>query len=519
MRTAALIYVRVSRLDRGDRERIREDGADARLRALSPRTQIEQVRSMPALHGLKVEVFEDLHRSGKNTARPGLERLRERMQDPDVAVVAVWSMSRLGRSVRDLYDLIEEMQKLGVAFVSAKESIDTSTASGRAFFGILATLAQFERELTSERIAANFQQAAASGQMIGDVPFGYSRVAGEVTIAEPAAELVRLVFREYASGRHSYRALAAWLNAEGHPAPNASGRHHNGRPAARLWVADMLKAILRNERYAGRVVYKPRRIRGRDGADESVPGTFPAIVDPELWQAAAAVRGRNASHNGIRYSRTSRYALTGLLRCGDCGGTVHGVQASRSRGKVYAYYVCRARYGSRSCSQKPAPVADLETEIRSWLEQLRLPDGFAEEFSRAMRAGRGKPAPERRATTKSIETRLERLRELFEMGDLARAEYVRRRDALQQELADLAAAPQPVVQASETIVTLTDDWDDLDPGQRFRALETIFSEVVVNEGRIASATPRPAWLDYIERTGVLAPRVLAWRRRRESNPR
>jgi DNA invertase Pin-like site-specific DNA recombinase len=103
------------------------------------------------------------------------------MQGPDVAAVAVWSVSRLGRSGRDLYDLIEEMQALGVAFVSAKEAIDTSTASGRAFFGILATLAQFERELTSDRIAANFQQAAAGGAMIGDVPFGYVRTAGEVT--------------------------------------------------------------------------------------------------------------------------------------------------------------------------------------------------------------------------------------------------------------------------------------------------------------------------------------------------
>ncbi len=520
-RSTALIYVRVSRLDRGDRDRIREDGADAQLRALSPRTQIEQVRAMPPLRGLKTEVFEDLHRSGKNTARPGLERLRARMQDPDVAAVAVWSMSRLGRSVRDLYDLIEEMQTLGVAFVSAKEAIDTSTASGRAFFGILATLAQFERELTSERIAANFQQAAAGGAMIGDVPFGYRRVAGDVSIDPDAAELVRLIFREYATGRHSYRVLAEWLNAQGHRPPNADGHHRNGRPAATLWVADMLKAILRNERYAGRVVYKPRRQRHRAGEDESVAATFPAIVSDELWAAAAAVRGRNAAHNGIRYSRTARYALTGLLHCRQCGGTVHGVQSKTKNGKIYAYYVCRARYGSHSCSQSLAPVAELELELRSWLSQLRLPEGFAEEFARAIVAGRGKPAPERRVTVKAVETRLERLRELFEMGDLPRAEYVRRRDALQHELADLAAAPPPVVQAGDTIATLTDDWDELDGGQRRQVLETIFSEVVVDDGRLVSATPRPGWLDYIERTGVLtmgAP-VLVGRRRRESNPR
>ena len=122
---------------------------------------------------------------------------------------------------------------------------------------------------------------------------------------------------------------------------------------------------------------------------------------------------------------------------------------------------------------------------------------------------------------RSIETRLERLRELFEMGDLPRADYVRRRDTLQDELAQLSATPPPIAQAGETIATLTDDWDELDGGQRRQVLETIFSEVEVDEGRLVSATPRAGWLDYIERTGVLsvgAP-VLVGRRRRESNPR
>jgi len=71
-RSTALIYVRVSRLERDDRQRIRDSGDDAKLRALSPTTQVEQVKALPALHGLHVKVFEDLHRSGKTTCRCGL---------------------------------------------------------------------------------------------------------------------------------------------------------------------------------------------------------------------------------------------------------------------------------------------------------------------------------------------------------------------------------------------------------------------------------------------------------------
>jgi DNA invertase Pin-like site-specific DNA recombinase len=104
-RNVALIYVRVSRLDREDRIK-HQEGNGAKLRALSPATQEEQCKGLPALRGLRTELFDDLHRSGKDTHREGLERLRARIQDPDVAVVAVWSITRLARSVRDLYELL-----------------------------------------------------------------------------------------------------------------------------------------------------------------------------------------------------------------------------------------------------------------------------------------------------------------------------------------------------------------------------------------------------------------------------
>lgn len=70
---------------------------------------------------------------------------------------------------------------------------------------------------------------------------------------------------------------------------------------------------------------------------------------------------------------------------------------------------------------------------------------------------------------------------------------------------------------AETLASLADDWDAYDVGQRRQVLESIFSEIVVEEGRLVSATPRPVWLDYIEQTGVLkADAGFSWRRRRES---
>ena len=520
-RSCALIYVRVSRLDREDRLRQLESGPDAKLRALSPTTQVEQVKALPALRGMRVEVFEDLHRSGKNTQRPGLERLRERMRDKDVAAVAVWSMSRLGRSVPDLYELLEEISDAGVAFVSAKESIDTSTASGRAFVGVLAVLAQFERELTSERISANWEQHASSGKLVGPVPFGYRRVDGEVTIDEPAAELVRLIFRQYATGRYSYRALADWLNENGHRPPNADGRHSNGRAHAEIFVTDALKDILRNTRYAGRVVYRPRK--NRDATP--IIGQFTAIVDDATWRATAAMRAQNAAHHGLHYARTARYALTGLLRCQRCGSTVHGSIRTKREGRTYSYYSCRRRAGSSACDQPVARVEQLEEQMHDWLAAIQLPPGFGDEFARAIAEGqrsKSKAGTSLEARRNTAQNRLGRLRDLYELGDITRAEYATRRDKLQGELRELeqAAVPSPVAAAGDQIRTLVDDWSRMDAAAKRQVLDTIFTEVQLEDGQLVSATPRAGWITYLE--NALAPtgkRVGDARGWWESNPR
>lgn len=507
-RSTALVYVRVSRLDREDRERRRQEGDDAKLRALSPATQVAQCKALPAVRGMKVEVIEDLHRSGKTTKRPGLEQLRARLGDPDVAVVAVWSISRLGRSVVDLYTLLEEIRVAGVAFVSAKESIDTSTPTGRAFVGMLAIVAQLERELTAERVAANSENAARSGKMIGPVPFGYRRVDGEVLVDEPAAELVRLIFREYASGKHSYRGLADWLNEHGHRPPQ--GRPTNGRPPASVWVGDAVGDVLENVRYSGRLIYKPRRNR----REQPIEGAFPAIVDMELWRACEAVRDGHRLRRAFVYRRTARYALSGLLRCHRCGGTVHG-SARRHERRSYGYYVCRARYGGSSCDQPLVRVEDLEGQVGEWLGAIRLPHGFEDAFAAAVRGGRrvARNVPPSGDRRRALELRLARLKDLYEMGDVDRAEYEAKRAKVQAELAELeAVAQEPVVLASAKLTALTEDWDRMDASQRRRVLGTIFTDIEIEAGELVAATPRPGWLPYLER-------VCATRGRGAMNPR
>lgn len=127
---------------------------------------------MDALKNAGCEIIFKEKASGKNKERPELLNLFSKLRAGDTVVV--WKLDRLGRSLRDLIDLVAEMQKLEVNFVSIRDSINTETATGRFTFNIFASLAEFEREIISERTKAGLQSARARGRK-GGRPKGLSK--------------------------------------------------------------------------------------------------------------------------------------------------------------------------------------------------------------------------------------------------------------------------------------------------------------------------------------------------------
>lgn len=110
------------------------------------------------------KVFEDKI-SGTRADRPGLSKVLEMLREDDTLVV--WKLDRLGRSVKQLVDLVGELNKQGVHFKSLTDSIDTGTPSGRFFFHVMASLAEMERELTVERTRAGLEVARKLGRKGG----------------------------------------------------------------------------------------------------------------------------------------------------------------------------------------------------------------------------------------------------------------------------------------------------------------------------------------------------------------
>lgn len=113
------------------------------------------------------KIFEDKV-SGTRAERPGLARALEMLRKDDTLVV--WKLDRLGRSVKQLVDLVGDLHKQGIQFKSLTDAIDTATASGRFFFHVMASLAEMERELTVERTRAGLEVARQLGRRGGRKP-------------------------------------------------------------------------------------------------------------------------------------------------------------------------------------------------------------------------------------------------------------------------------------------------------------------------------------------------------------
>jgi site-specific DNA recombinase len=186
---------------------------------VSLEAQGERVKAWAAAQGYTLlAVHVDAGLSGKRADnRPGLqaaiaEACRER------ATLVVYSLSRLARSVPDAYTLAGRIDKAGANLVLLTEAVDTTTAAGRLFFGMLAVLAQFERDLTSERTASALAHMREQGQRVSRfAPFGY-RFEGGAIVADDKERAVLARIRALRGQGLSLRAIVAQLNGEGAPA-------------------------------------------------------------------------------------------------------------------------------------------------------------------------------------------------------------------------------------------------------------------------------------------------------------
>ncbi len=200
--------------------------------------QTEKLEAMATVQDLDLsEIIVDAGESAKTLRRPGMARLLDLVDAGDVSAVIVYKLDRLTRSVRDLGDLLERFDRRGVSLVSVSESLDTGTAAGRLVLNVMASVAQWEREIIAERTREALQSMKARGQRVGNVAFGYRLAADGVHLEEePAEQTVLSTLRELRAAGYSLREIAAELNRQGFTTRRGGEWRHQ-------YVSNVLKAV------------------------------------------------------------------------------------------------------------------------------------------------------------------------------------------------------------------------------------------------------------------------------------
>src|SRR3981189_2391303 len=269
--------------------------------------------------------YDDGGYSGGSTDRPDLQRLLDDIRARKIDVIVVYKVDRLTRSLADFAKLVELFDAQGVSFVSVTQQFNTTTSMGRLTLNVLLSFAQFEREVTSERIRDKIAASKRKGLWVGGpLPLGYEMKDGKIAVLEDEAERVRLIYRRYLE-LGGVNALVRDLNGKDIRTKmrlRATGATHGGIPFGR----GSLFYLLRNRFYIGEVNYK----------GEILSGEQPAIMERQLFDAVQQKLNDQWSHRNHATS-TSDQLLTGLLfdDAGHCMIPTHATKA----GIRYGYYI------------------------------------------------------------------------------------------------------------------------------------------------------------------------------------
>lgn len=304
------------------------------------------------------EHYDDGGWSGGNMERPALRQLLADVSAGKVDVIVVYKVDRLTRSLADFARMVDTLDKAGASFVSVTQAFNTTNSMGRLTLNVLLSFAQFEREVTSERIRDKVAASKRKGMFMGGpVPIGYRLHERKLLIDEAEATTVRMIFERYLALR-SIGQLVDELAAN-HVRTKVrsygNGQVRGGGP----FYAGPIAALLKNPVYIGKVAHK----------GELFDGEHEAIISEQLWNDVQAVLANNRQER--RLGSKTRYPslLTGMLTDPD-GRPMSPTFTSRGSQRHH-YYVTRLKPGEdrAGCWRLPAGEVDrvVLKVIADWL--------------------------------------------------------------------------------------------------------------------------------------------------------
>ena len=300
--------------------------------------------------------YDDGGISGGTLNRPDLQRLLSDVEAGLIDVVVVYKIDRLSRSLMDFSQLVEVFERNNVTFVSITQSFNTTTSMGRLTLNILLSFAQFEREVTGERIRDKIAASRKKGMwMGGSVPLGYDVKDRKLVINELEAATVRHIFNRFVD-LGSTTVLTRELRAGG-------VRNKQGRPIDK----GFLYRLLNNRVYVGDAIHK----------GTAYPGEHDAIIDRDLWDRVHAIMEASPRSRAANTRAQTPALLKGLLF--SASGAAMTPTHTKKGSKLYRYYVSmdvlRNRVGEMDPGPHRLPAGMIEEAVVGEIRALlRTPD-------------------------------------------------------------------------------------------------------------------------------------------------
>jgi DNA invertase Pin-like site-specific DNA recombinase len=298
--------------------------------------------------------YDDGGISGGTLDRPALRRLLSDIEDGLVDVVVVYKIDRLSRSLMDFSKLVEVFDRNNVTFVSVTQSFNTTTSMGRLTLNILLSFAQFEREVTAERIRDKVRASRMKGIFMGGTPpYGYKPKDRKLVVDEEEAKNVRWIFArflEIGSATELAREVA---------------RRSIRTPRGNAMSKNFLYRMLNNRAYIGEAVHK----------GTGYAGEHEHLIDQRTWEQVQSILRESPRLRANNTRAETPALLKGLLYGPD--GAAFSPTHTRKGDSLYRYYVSQTvlKHGAGKCPVARVPAAEIEAAVISQIRgMLRAPE-------------------------------------------------------------------------------------------------------------------------------------------------
>ncbi|AKH37547.1 MULTISPECIES: recombinase family protein [Nitrosomonas] len=302
--------------------------------------------------------YDDPAYSGGNMERPALQRLLVDIEAGKIDVVIIYKIDRLTRSLADFSRMVEVFERYGVSFVSVTQQMNSTTSMGRLMLNVLLSFAQFEREVTGERIRDKITASKKKGMWMGGIPpLGYNVENRRLVPNEREAKIIRHIFQRFVE-LGSSTTLVKELRLDGVTSKSwvtQDGKVREGAPVDK----SLIYKVLNNRTYLGELRHKEHWYQAE----------HPPIIERDLWDKVHVILATNGRVRGNDTRAKVPYLLKGLV-FGNDGRALSPWHTTKKNGRRYRYYIPqRDTKEHAGVSGLPRlPAVELESAV---LDQLR----------------------------------------------------------------------------------------------------------------------------------------------------